>query len=477
MALAACPGAQIATPTARRLRLVPIRPVRPRTLVGLLLLGLLAILWLGFAWRVVVATGGPTVLAEAGGLGVVSLIAALFGGRLMRQLDRHTMNDAHWRALVEHSSDGVYLVRVEPGSDPADPTTVRFRFETANPAGVAFWSARGDPADLIGRDVREVLPAEASEQVLAAYRACVATDAPQRYEVTSRDGAIVREAIAVPMRDAPRGPVTGLVVTTRDVTERLQHRQTLDHALRRAEAASRAKSEFLANTGHELRTPLNAVIGYADLLASGIAGPLAPKQADYVDIIHGSGKHLLQVINDILDLATAETGAIELREEAVAPRAVVERCASLMVERIEAGGLTLAVDHTGAPAEICADPTRLKQILIHLLSNAVKFTPRGGLIGLTARRTVGGGVAFAVSDSGPGMTEDEIARALETFGQIDGGLARRHPGAGLGLSLARRLAERHDGTLAIDSAKGRGTTVTVALPASRVASVAIPTAS
>ncbi|MEJ0072182.1 MAG: ATP-binding protein [Pseudomonadota bacterium] len=386
---------------------------------------------------------GTDTLAAAGGLGALSLTVALLGGLLVRQLDRRAASDARWRALVEHTTDGVYLIRIEPANDPADPALLRFRYEMVNPAGIAFWSARRDPGDLIGRDVRDVLPPETSRQVVAEYHAAVATGAPRRYEVVSRNGEIVREAIAVPVRDAAHGPVTHLVVTTRDVTEQKQRRQTLDQALRRAEAASRAKSEFLANTGHELRTPLNAVIGYADLLASGIAGPLAAKQADYIDIIHGSGRHLLEIINDILDLATAETGRIDLREEAVAPRAVVERCASLMTRRIETGGLTLAVDHAGAPAEICADPMRLKQILLNLLSNAVKFTPRGGLIGLTARRTGGGGVAFTVSDSGPGMTEDEITRALETFGQVDGGLARRHQGTGLGLTLARRLTERH----------------------------------
>jgi two-component system cell cycle sensor histidine kinase PleC len=267
------------------------------------------------------------------------------------------------------------------------------------------------------------------------------------------------------------------VITTRDVTEQRQRRRALDQALLRAGEASRAKSEFLANTSHELRTPLNAVIGYADLLSSGLAGPLDTKQADYVGIIHQSGQHLLHIICDILDLAKVETGRLDLQLERVMPREVVDSSATLVADRVTAGRLRLAIDCSTELPALQADATRLKQILVNLLSNAAKFTPRGGLIGLAVRRTPAGGVAFLVSDSGPGMTAAEIARALEMFGQVDGGLERRHDGTGLGLPLARRLTELHGGTLAIDSVKGRGTTVTVTLPPSCLADgEATPTA-
>ena len=409
-------------------------------------------------------------IAQGAGLAALSLTALLLGGLLLRQLDRRAASDARWRALIEHTTDGVFLIRVERSpDDSADRAALGFRYEAVNPAGIAFWSALAAPGDLIGRDVRDVLPPETCDQVLAQYRVCVATGEPRRYEVASRDGSFVREAIAVPVRDGAHGPVTRLVVTTRDVTDQMQRRRALDHALMRAEDASRAKSEFLANTSHELRTPLNAVIGYADLLASGIAGPLAPKQADYVGFIHQSGQHLLQIISDILDLAKVEAGRLELHDDIAAPRALVESCASLVAERIEIGGLRLAVDCPAGLPRIRVDPARLKQALVNLLANAAKFTPRGGLIGLAVRCTAPGGIAFTVSDTGPGMTEAEIARAFETFGQVDGSLARRHDGTGLGLPLARRLTELHGGTLDIDSAKGRGTAVIITLPPARVA--------
>jgi signal transduction histidine kinase len=409
-------------------------------------------------------------LTEVAGLGGLSLIAALLGLLLVRQLDRRVASDARWRALIEHTDDGVFLIRVEPAPGaPADRAEAIFRFEAVNPAGVTFWGARLAPNDLIGRDVRDVLPPETCDQVLAQYRACVTSGEPRRYQVVSPAGTFVREAVAVPLRDGPQGAVTRLVVTTRDVTEQQRRRRALDHALLRAEEASRAKTEFLANTSHELRTPLNAVIGYADLLTSGIAGPLAPKQADYVGCIHQSGQHLLEIISDILDLAKVEAGRLELHDGIAAPREIAESCATLMTERIEISGLRLAIDCAAGLPQIRVDATRLKQALVNLLSNAAKFTPRGGLIGLVIRRTAPGGIAFTVSDTGPGMTADEIARALETFGQVDSGLERRHDGAGLGLPLARRLTELHGGTLDIDSAKGRGTTVIITLPPARVA--------
>jgi signal transduction histidine kinase len=409
--------------------------------------------------------------AELAGLGAFTVLTLVLAALLWRQRDRRAIADARWHALVDHTADGVFVIRVERAGD--DPL---FRYEAVNAAGVAFWSARRDAGELIGRDVRDVLPPETCDKLLAHYRTGVATGEPQHYEVTSPDGVTVREAVAVPVRDVD-GAVTRLVITTRDVTEQRQRRRALDQALLRAGEASRAKSEFLANTSHELRTPLNAVIGYADLLSSGLAGPLDTKQADYVGIIHQSGQHLLHIICDILDLAKVETGRLDLQLERVMPREVVDSSATLVADRVTAGRLRLAIDCSTELPALQADATRLKQILVNLLSNAAKFTPRGGLIGLAVRRTPAGGVAFLVSDSGPGMTAAEIARALEMFGQVDGGLERRHDGTGLGLPLARRLTELHGGTLAIDSVKGRGTTVTVTLPPSCLADgEATPTA-
>jgi signal transduction histidine kinase len=244
-------------------------------------------------------------------------------------------------------------------------------------------------------------------------------------------------------------------------------RRALYQARLRADEARRAKSDFLANTGHELRTPLNAVIGYADLLTTGIGGPLTERQAGYVATIHRSGRHLLDIVTDLLNLAKLEAGGVELDETTAEPRRLVDDCARLVAERVAAGGLDLTVACPDDLPAIRVDAPRVTQVLLNLLSNATKFTEPGGRVALTGGRTPTGGITFAVSDTGRGMTEGEIERALEPFGRADGSLARSHEGPGLGLPMARRLTELHGGTLRIDSATGRGTTVTLALPPAR----------
>ena len=241
-------------------------------------------------------------------------------------------------------------------------------------------------------------------------------------------------------------------------------------ALIQAAQASRSKAEFLANTSHELRTPLNAVIGYAELLATGIPGPLTDKQAEYIGLIRQSGTHLLELITDILDLAKVDDGRLELQPTSVSATDIAAGCVFLMRERVAAGGLRLDVAIEPELPALRVDAVRIKQTLLNLLSNAVKFTGPGGSIELAGRRAADGGVVFTVSDTGRGMTADEVAVALEAFGQVEGSLERCHGGAGLGLPLARRLTELHGGTLRVASAPARGTTVTVALPPSCVAS-------
>jgi len=236
-----------------------------------------------------------------------------------------------------------------------------------------------------------------------------------------------------------------------------------------AETANRAKSEFLANVSHELRTPLNAILGFSEMLTLKMAGPLQRRQLEKIEIIRQSGKHLLEIINDILDLAKVDAGKLDLHEEAdIEPRRIVDTCVELVKERAREGMLKLSVEVQPGMPFLRADSTRLKQILLNLLSNAVKFTLPGGSIVVAGRHAENGSVALEVRDTGPGMTPTEIEIALEPFGQIDGGLARRHEGTGLGLPLARRLVELHDGLFHIDSEKGRGTTVTITLPATRV---------
>ncbi len=215
---------------------------------------------------------------------------------------------------------------------------------------------------------------------------------------------------------------------------------------------------------HELRTPLNAVIGFSELIAGEIFGPVGqPKYKEYAGDILRSGGHLLNIINDILSIAKSEAGKLTLDLGEVALRDVFEECRRMMAEASTRAELTLAVaDVSGLPA-IHADSVKLQQILLNLLSNAIKFTPAGGKVALAATRRADM-VAVAISDTGIGMRPEEIPIALAPFGQVDSSLARKYEGTGLGLPLTKAFVDLHGGTLEIASTVGVGTTVTVTFP-------------
>jgi two-component system, cell cycle sensor histidine kinase PleC len=252
------------------------------------------------------------------------------------------------------------------------------------------------------------------------------------------------------------------------VEEARQRSRELIEARDRAETASKAKSLFLANMSHELRTPLNAVIGFAQLLLTDKRKPLDLGHADYVRDIHESGQHLLDLINDVLDLSKAESGKLTLQEELSDLGALVRSAMRPVQDRAEKADLSLSSTLPADTVELVCDPIKVKQILMNLLSNAVKFTPPGGSVAVVARIAGDGALDVDVIDTGVGMSEEQIPIALSTFGQIEHNLNRQHQGTGLGLPLTKQLLELHGGALEIESVPGRGTTMRARFPAARV---------
>jgi signal transduction histidine kinase len=245
----------------------------------------------------------------------------------------------------------------------------------------------------------------------------------------------------------------------------ISNQQALVQAKLEAETASRTKSDFLAHMSHELRTPLNAILGFSETIAGEYFGPVAnSRYAAYAQDIHTSGQHLLKLINDILDLSKVEAGALVASFESVHVGDVFQSIERLTNERAESRSLRVSWTRSPAVTSICTDERLLKQVLINLVSNAIKFTPAGGSISVSAERRGREGIAIIVRDTGVGMRPEDIAIALTPFGQVSDNMTARAEGTGLGLPLCERFAKIIGGTLAIESVFGEGTTVTVTLP-------------
>ncbi|HUN53446.1 MAG TPA: ATP-binding protein, partial [Candidatus Sulfotelmatobacter sp.] len=271
-----------------------------------------------------------------------------------------------------------------------------------------------------------------------------------------------------PVRDPESGQFhfDGYVL---DITERKAAEERLLSARESAELANRTKTEFLANMSHELRTPLNAIIGFSDIMQNEMFGPLGSVQyRDYVKDIHDSGQHLLAVIQDILDVAKAEAGKLDLDEGIVDVAAVAGATIRMVQERADRGGVRLEQRLVASFPALLGDARKIKQILLNLLSNAVKFTASGGSVTLTGGLAADGTMVLSVADTGIGIAAKDIPRALEPFVQLEAGFGRKYEGSGLGLPLCKALVELHGGSIDIESEVGRGTTVSVRLPAHRV---------
>ncbi|RXF72902.1 sensor histidine kinase [Hansschlegelia zhihuaiae] len=348
------------------------------------------------------------------------------------------------------------------------------------PSGAVIFASQAADA-LIGAPSRRLLDQGLFSRVHIADRplflqtlaAAAASELPLRAELrVRRESAnafvwVEMRARAVRLHEAdPASAAAAPVVAMfRDLGAVKAHQEALIAAREEAERASLAKTRFLAHMSHELRTPLNAIIGFSEILSDKTLCSLTPeRRADYADLIRRSGAHLLEVVNSILDMAKIESGSFSIAPRPCALEPLARHCLNLMALKAEAAGVALAIEAAGDLPEIEADPRAVTQMLLNLVGNGVKFTPRGGAVtvGLTTRR---GGLALTVRDTGVGIAPEHIGRLGEAFYQADAGYGRQYEGAGLGLSVVRGLVALHGGEMSIESAIGRGATVTVFLPA------------
>jgi signal transduction histidine kinase len=303
-------------------------------------------------------------------------------------------------------------------------------------------------------DFGDVDPKEEAERRLDAFF----RDVPTVKERITRSGRVLQ----IRRRAMPDGAVVTLYS---DITELKASERSMALARSQAELANRAKSEFLANTSHELRTPLNAIIGFSEIIANQIFGPISnEKYLEYISDIHSSSLHLLSIINDILDMSKIEAGKFELSKEILDIPEVVGNAVRMLQARADSRDIDIFADLSQADAVIWADERAFKQIVLNLLSNAIKFSNPGGRVYIRATAGENGLVILEVEDFGIGMSEEEQARALQPFGQAKAATTRNYGGTGLGLPITKGLVEAHGGVLTLASRIGRGTLVRIVLP-------------
>jgi PAS domain S-box-containing protein len=328
-----------------------------------------------------------------------------------------------------------------------------------------------DPAELVGKRMVDMPHPDDAPMAVAAVTALRRGDkATVTLRSLHKDGHYVwMETSLRLVHDPENNKVIEVLAVSRDVSARQVLQQELAAAKVRAEQANRAKSEFLANMSHELRTPLNAIMGFGDLIQHQRIGPIADERyAGYGRDIVESGRHLLDLINEILDFAKVDAGRLLLVEEQIHIHSIIEACTRMLAERIERSGLSLETRVESVVGAVVADERRLKQVLLNLIINSIKFTKPGGKITIEAHLDPAGSLVLTVSDTGIGIAPENLESVLVPFGQVDSAFNRSVEGTGLGLPLSKRLIEMHGGALDIKSHVDQGTTVTIRLPEERV---------
>lgn len=289
------------------------------------------------------------------------------------------------------------------------------------------------------------------------------------YEIKRLSGAAGYVSVSGKPTFDSKGALAGYRGVGRDVTDAVLSDRALRDAKQQAEAANRTKSAFLANMSHELRTPLNAIMGFSDIMSKEILGVLPnAKYLEYARDIHLSAEHLLEIINDLLEMSRIESGQFVLHEEALELSELIESCLLMVGQRAQDVGLELHVNIDWTGVRLWADRRHVRQMLLNLLSNSIKFTPAPGTISVFVEREADDALALRVRDTGIGMSAAEVMSALEPFHQADNVLNKKYAGTGLGLTLVKNMAELQGARLHIESEPGKGTTVSVVFPRTRV---------
>ncbi len=363
------------------------------------------------------------------------------------------------RAIVETAADGIITINE------------KCIIKTYNKAAERTFGYRQD--EVVGQNVRMLMPepyaAQHDDYINNYLRTGTAKiiNIGREVEGLRKDGRTFPMLLAVSeIKVAEEIIFTGII---RDISDFKAVEQSAITAKEDAERANAAKTDFLAHMSHELRTPLNAIIGFSQTISHEVFGAIGhPKYADYVGDILNSGRLLLHIVNDILDITKTETGEMELFESIFSPASAIEECIAITREWPNDGEAARIEFHNGTPTlDLLADERIFKQIVLNLLSNALKFSPDGGVVTLSTMQESEGGLTLRLADTGCGIGEDDLAIVLEPFGQSRSGSDTTHKGTGLGLSLSKILTELHGATLGIESKINEGTTVTLRFPALR----------